>query len=64
MRILFKSHIGLCVYDQTHKGIGVVTYNSPKGGYIDDHKQWSVTFPNVGKVLFLSTRKLLVTELS
>ena len=36
---LFKSHIGLCVYDQTHKGIGVVTYNSPKGGYIDDHKQ-------------------------
>merc|ERR1719150_1118614 len=33
---LFKSHIGLCVYDQTHKGIGVVTYNSPKGGYIDN----------------------------
>ena len=36
---IFKSHIGLCVYDQTHKGIGVVTFNSPKGGYIDDHKQ-------------------------
>ena len=39
---LFKSHIGLCVFDQTHKGIGVVTYNSPNGGYIDNHKQWRV----------------------
>merc|ERR1719350_1200060 len=39
---LFKSHIGLCVFDQTHKGIGVVTYNSPNGGYIDNHRKWRV----------------------
>ena len=39
---LFKSHIGLCVFDQTHKGIGLVTYNSPKGGYIDNHRNWRV----------------------
>merc|ERR1719189_1619493 len=40
---LFKSHIGLCVFDQTHKGIGVVTYSSPNGGYIDNHKNWRVS---------------------
>merc|ERR1712223_1852620 len=39
---LFKSHIGLCVFDQTHKGIGRVTYNSPNGGYIDSHRKWRV----------------------
>jgi len=39
---LFKSHIGLCVFDQTHKGIGLVTYNSPNGGYIDNHMKWRV----------------------
>jgi len=39
---LFKSHIGLCVFDQTHKGIGLVTYNSPNGGYIDNHRKWRV----------------------